>query len=345
VNGNAPISHEFAIDLERTLGVPASLWNSLESTYRDLLARQIEAEQMEQNTEWASVFPSRRLQDEGLIAREAPATERPGQLLEFFGVASPDAWRQYWTSPRRLAARATGAYAADLPALTTWLRLGELAARDVEAKAFHAGRFATIVHEARGLTRESPAMAFSQVQDSAADAGVVVVLVKELPKIRCHGVTRWLSDDKALIQLCLRYKTADQLWFSFFHEACHVLKHSKKRTYIQDLADLSVEEMEANSYAADTLISPLAWRGFISAGRPTAAAVTAFAAEQGISPGIVVGRLQHEGIVPFNRLNTLKVKVDWALADARKLAALVPDGEDTTASIRRDRDTDYGRRG
>jgi metal-responsive CopG/Arc/MetJ family transcriptional regulator len=38
-------------------------------------------------------------------------------------------------------------------------------------------------------------------------------------------------------------------------------------------------------------------------------------------------------------------QIERAMADARKLAALVPDGEDTTAAIRRDRDGDYGSRG
>jgi predicted transcriptional regulator len=40
-----------------------------------------------------------------------------------------------------------------------------------------------------------------------------------------------------------------------------------------------------------------------------------------------------------------RLEIEGAMTDARKLAALVPDGEDTTASIRRDRDRDYGSRG
>lgn len=313
VNGNAPISHEFAIDLERTLGVPAALWNSLEATYRDLLARQAENDRLDRDLVWANAFPIKSLKDQGFIARETPPEALPGQVLGLFGVASPDAWRQYWTSPRRLAARVTGAYEAGLPALATWLRLGELAARDVETGPFDAARFAAVAQEARSLTRESPAIAFPYIQEASAGAGVAVLLVKDLPKTRCHGVSRWLSDDRALIQLCLRYKTADQLWFSFLHEACHILKHSKKRTYIEDITDRSVEEAQANAFAADTLVAPSAWRGFVAAGRPSTATVLAFAAEQGIAPGIVVGRLQHEGIVPFNRMNDLKVKIDWAV--------------------------------
>ena len=312
VNGVAPISHALAIDLERTLGVPASFWNALEATYRDLLARRLETEQREHEAAWAKDFPLKRLEQEGFIAREVSADERPGQLLGFFGVASPEAFERFWSSPRRLAARATGAYKADMPALATWLRLGELAARDVETGPFDAKLFAAVVSEASLRTAEPVERAFPTIQESSAGAGVAVVLVKELPKIGCHGVTRWIQDDKALIQLCLRYKTADQLWFSFFHEACHVLRHSRKRTYIQDIADRSVEEAEANAFAADVLIAPRAWSGFVAAGPPTKATVLEFAAAHGVAPGVVVGRLQHEHIISFDRLNDLKVKVDWA---------------------------------
>ena len=114
-----------------------------------------------------------------------------------------------------------------------------------------------------------------------------------------------------MIQLYLRYKTADQLWFSFFHEACHILRHSRKRTYVEDISDRSPEEQEANAFAADTLVPQRAWDEFVTVPRPTKASVGDFATRQGIHPGIVVGRLQHEGIVPFNHMNDLKAKLEW----------------------------------
>ena len=43
-----------------------------------------------------------------------------------------------------------------------------------------------------------------------------------------HGITRWLSSDRAIIQMSLRYRTDDQFWFSFFHEDGHVLLHGKR---------------------------------------------------------------------------------------------------------------------
>jgi HTH-type transcriptional regulator/antitoxin HigA len=312
INGKAPLGHDLAIDLERVLGAPSSFWNNLESTYRDLLARQEARDRLAAETTWAKKFPLKAMESQGFIARESSTGECTADLLDYFGVASTDAWQGYWSSPRRLAARMTGAYTPDIPALTAWLRAGELAARTIETAPFSARGFEIVVRNAPPLTSGDIRQTFPALRVQCAQVGVALVLVPELPKIRCSGVSRWLASDKALIQLCLRHKTADQLWLSFFHEACHILRHSKKRTYVAYLNEQSHEELEANVFAADTLIQPSAWADFTSRGKPSKARVLEFATIQGIAPGVVVGRLQHEKIVPFAQMNDLKVPLVWA---------------------------------
>lgn len=311
INGKAPLSHELAIDLERVLGAPSAFWNNLESGYRDQLARQEEQERLVNESSWAKQFPLKDMESRGLIARESGPGDCTARLLDYFGVASTDAWRGYWGSPKRLAARMTNAFSPDIPALTVWLREGELTARALDTAPFNARVFETVVREAAAMTVDDIQDSVPALQAMCAEAGVVLILVPELPKIRCSGVSRWLSADKALIQLCLRYKTADQLWFSFFHEACHILRHSKKRTYVAYLNQESPEELEADEFAANSLIRPEVWADFIAFGRPTKVAVLEFATAHNIAPGIVVGRLQHERIVPFAQMNDLKVPLAW----------------------------------
>lgn len=310
INGKAPIGHDLAIDLERVLGAPSSFWNNSESTYRDLLARQEEKQRLSAEAAWAKQFPLKEMEAQGFIAREASGEQTAG-LLDYFGAASTDAWKGYWASPKRLAARMTSAYTPDIPALTAWLRAGELMAREIDTEPFDSRAFEELVRDAPALTLDDAAQAFAALQVRCAQSGVALVLVPELSKIRCSGVSRWLTPDRALIQLCLRHKTADQLWFSFFHEACHILRHSKKRTHVAYLNEQSYEELEANAFAADAMIKPAAWADFTSRGRPSKAQVMDFAAAQGIAPGVVVGRLQHEGLIPFKHMNDLKVPLTW----------------------------------
>jgi Zn-dependent peptidase ImmA (M78 family) len=110
--------------------------------------------------------------------------------------------------------------------------------------------------------------------------------------------------------LNLRGKSNDRFWFSFFHEAGHLLLDSKKETCIDVDSVNDPREQQANQFAANVLIPPA--RAAELTNLRSTADVQAFARSIGIAPGIVVGRLQHEGIIEFNQLNGLKVRLEWS---------------------------------
>ena len=122
----------------------------------------------------------------------------------------------------------------------------------------------------------------------------------------------WITPRKAVIQLSARHKTNGHLWFSFFHEAVHILLHSKKSIFVEERTGADDElEDEANEWASSTLMPRDAWQRFRSSSRFGRHAVEGFAAKQGIAPGIVVGRLQREGALSWKQLNDLKVRLVW----------------------------------
>jgi len=138
-----------------------------------------------------------------------------------------------------------------------------------------------------------------------------VVFVPAPPGCPVHGATRWLGPDKAVLALTLRHKTNDQLWFSFFHEAAHLLKHGKKLLVIEGIAGLDPNlEREADRFAADLLIPP-ADLGVLATLR-SHTEVEQMASQLGVAPGILVGRMQKEGWLRWDYLNALKVRYTWA---------------------------------
>ena len=74
-------------------------------------------------------------------------------------------------------------------------------------------------------------------------------------------------------------------------------------------------EAEADRFAADQLIPPAAVLKL--QGLRSEQELKAVATGLGIAPGIVVGRMQHEGWLPRTHLNGLKVSYQW-LEDVRK---------------------------
>ena len=144
------------------------------------------------------------------------------------------------------------------------------------------------------------------VQSICAAAGVAVVWVPELPDSAISGCARWLSDKKALVGLTLRYKTDDQMWFTFFHEVGHVLLHRKKRSFVldnaaDDLSDRVVDpemqryETEANQFAGDTLIPPAVLAEFLRKNHFTNESIHDFAEAIGVAPEIVMAVFNLKG--------------------------------------------------
>jgi hypothetical protein len=189
--------------------------------------------------------------------------------------------------------------------------VGDIEAREIDTAPYNERRFLDALGEIRGLTSERAEIFIPRMRDLCASAGVAFVVIKEFPKSGANGVARWLSAGKAMIQLSTRRRWTDIFWFSFYHEAKHVLDREKKRAFVNRINDDPDAEAAANRFAADMLIPRDKWAGFVASRAWSSVRVTEFARLVGIHPGIVVGRLQHERLIPHSGLNELRSRFVW----------------------------------
>lgn len=309
IKGVAPITHDTAIRLERVTGVPARMWNNLEANYQEQQARRAEKARMESDLDWLAAIPTKELIQRDVIEDTTDQVSLLQSVLAFFGVASVEAWKDGWAN-HQFAFRKSPTVKGNDGAMATWLRLGELEAQKVVCKSFAKAAFRAALDKIRKLTVEGPEVFVPAMRELCAAAGVALVLVPEIKGAPVNGAAKWLNANKAMICLNLRGKFNDRFWFTFFHEAGHILNDSKKETYIDvDYKD-DPREQNANRFAANLLIPEE--REEELRGLRSYESVEAFANEIGIAPGIVVGRLQCEGIIPYSHLNKLKVRLDWA---------------------------------
>jgi HTH-type transcriptional regulator/antitoxin HigA len=311
VNGKASITPDTAIQLELTLGIAADFWINLEAAYRAHLARKRSEEELSTYAAWATSFPVKDLARRNLIEKTPNPTANVAALLRYFGVTSPDAWEVQWLTPAA-AFRASPTYDSQPHAASAWLRWGELLAEEISTTPFAAAALQGIIGDIRALSRQDLALARERLDDLLASAGVALVLTPEFKGVRLSGAARWLTPDKALIQLSLRHKTDDQLWFTLFHEIRHLL-HRKRVDFIDDEtpARKDPDELDADQFARDTLIPPDAYADLIGVGAISAQIIREFAKSQGIAPGIVVGRLQRDDRVPRSHFNDLKKPIKF----------------------------------
>lgn len=191
--------------------------------------------------------------------------------------------------------------------------MGEIKAADVGCKPFDPQALKGALMEIRTLLDQSSNVWHPAMIRLCAEAGVAVVFVKEIPGASVSGATHWANKDKAILQLSLKYKKDDQILFSFFHEAAHILKHGKKLVFVDTGAATDDElEKEANQFSRDILIPPQ-YSAEIAKMRQRCSRVDviSFARRLRIAPGVIVGRLQYEGM-DRRFLNDLKVTIEWA---------------------------------
>lgn len=311
IQGKTAITADTAIQLERVLGLKARFWLNLEQNYREALARQRDRQVLGDEIDWLKSIPLRDLVKRQWIPRLKDPVDQLRSVLDFFGCASPAAVETYCHG-LQVAFRMSTKDKSDPIATAAWLRRGEIEAHQSECQPYDKGRFKEAVDRIRSLTNRPPEEFYPEAQQLCADAGVAFVIVPGVTGSRVNGAARWLSKEKAMIQLSLRYSWSDIFWFSFYHEAGHILLHSKKKTvFLDEGYGEDADEQQANRFAAESLIPTEAWNHFSERWRFDHDAVLRFAAELGIHPGIVVGRLQHEQLIRHNFLNGLRTRFQW----------------------------------
>lgn len=311
IQGNASVSPETALLLERATGVSATAWNRLELGYRQYRLRTEETAALKSDIGWLDELPIKALVKRGWVDKQADAVEQLREVLGFFGVGDRDAWKAMWAE--RTAYRKSKAFTSDPGAVAAWMRIGEIRAAAIRCEPFSKRALVQSIEAFKDLTCESdPGTWFPELERLGATVGIAVVAEPEIPGARINGATRWLSPTKALVQLSLRHKTDDVFWFTFFHEIGHLVLHSKKDAFINDTGSHSGVEQEADAFASKTLVPDR----FVAdlATLETDADVRRFAQRVGVSPGIVAGRLHHDQRWPYNRGARLKRRLEFASA-------------------------------
>jgi addiction module HigA family antidote len=311
INGKKSITQDTALELEKVLGISAEFWVNLEASYQLTKARLREKSELERQEDWLDFFPLQELRARGYIPRSRNKRETVGALLKFFGVASFPALRQrqeafiqeYRITPKSRVSEG---------ALWAWLRVGAMQARQIETAPYNQSRFLNVLSDIRSLTTERAQVFFPRMIELCASTGVAFVIVKQFPKSGANGVVRWLSADKAMIQLSTKRGWTDIFWFTFFHEAKHVLDRQKRRAFVNGINDDPEAEATADRFAQDMLIPTDEWSRFVVPRAWSSLRVRELAQLVGIHPGIVVGRLQHEGLIPPSDLNDLRTRFVWS---------------------------------
>lgn len=322
VNGKASITVDLAQALEKVFNdYSAKYWLSIQNSFDIIQQKQKTDQQLsldrEETDRWLEQFDYPYLVKSGYVREISDGKDAGAKvinLLSFFGCADINSWNTLYCSDLPAACRITGASSAKIGNTSTWLRVGKLSAMPEvpTLPVYTKEKFRKVLQDIRKLTVSPPQDLGILMRELCAKSGVELLFIREIPKSGICGAAYWINETPC-IQMSLRYKKNDHFWFTFFHEAAHILCEHKKTVFLDcEKIEESDIEKEANRISGDFLIPPVAYRAFVRNQRFYESDIRGFAAQIEIHPGIVVGRLQHDRLINWNWHNGLKDTFAWA---------------------------------
>lgn len=304
VNGTKQITPETALELASAFGTSAEFWTNLESNYRLFLARSARKnDEIERKSKLYEFAPIAEMAKRGWINLEDSIDGLERQLYTFFEIDSLESTPKF-QSNFRCNRQKTPATIAQL----AWLKRVESIANTQSLLPFDLAIFKEKIPDILALNIDPANIAI--LPQMLMDVGVHFVVLPHLQKTYLDGATLWLNERPA-IAMTLRYDRIDYFWFTLMHEIAHIwLEH--EGCFLDDIKNIEDTpiEREADSKAAEWLVSHDILTGFLTSNRRLSKdTIEEFARSQNIHPGIIVGRLQKIGKLPYQHHRKFLVNV------------------------------------
>jgi HTH-type transcriptional regulator / antitoxin HigA len=311
--GVEPLTLDWAEGLSDALGASSEFWLRREELYRADLKRLCDIATAVQAEEWLRELPTKDMVKFGWIEQGASAQEAALNACAFFGVSTTDAFqKKYKELQSNYAYRTSTKFEARPSAIAAWLRQGEIAAAAIDCANWSSEKLSASLADVRALTREKdPSVFLPKLERTLAECGVAAVVARAPDGCRASGATRFLTPDRAILQLSFRYLADDQFWFTVFHEIGHLLLHTHDELFLEGLDSRNKQaEDEADNFALNALFANVGVEA-LDLVDDSKFDIVRLARRAGIAPGIVVGQLQDRGRIPFRHFNYMKARYAW----------------------------------
>jgi HTH-type transcriptional regulator / antitoxin HigA len=318
LKGESSITPQMAVLFENITKIPAYFWINKQALYNEHKARKLQENDIRLAEDWARSFPYAEMATRNWVPKTRKIEEKTAALFDYFAISTHDAWKRlYLDKELKVAAFASLKHTHEPHAISAWLRQGELQAEKIDSDKFDRKHFVRQLEKIRQLMVLQPVDFFLQLQTFCIEAGVKVFYTTKLPKVPISGSTRWIRDTP-VIQLTARYKQNDRFWFTFFHEAGHIVLHGKKYISLENIdfseADQG-KEQEAHAFAEQWTLTRDQENEVIQAGTLNRMKVLAYAKKFNTHPAMIIGRLQYKGEIPYTIGREFIVPIDLSSVD------------------------------
>lgn len=297
LRGEQRLSIDIAEKLSRMLGTTTTFWLNLQQSWDEVIAQIKYDEELEQEKRVFIYIDYKYFRDNfGLPDIPRKTNEQIKRVREFLRISSLMVLKE-----EKLSSVSFRSYRESLSESNTvntnaMLQIAFNEAAGMKAPAYNRKSFERAIEYALTLTDCVPGY-IDNMKEKFREAGVILVVLPNLSNSGVNGAVKKV-DGKVMLMVNNRRLYADTFWFTLFHEIGHILNSDYGVSY--DLDKKSDKEAAADRYAAEKLIPQAEYDTFIASSDSfTEETIRAFATSINRDPGIVLGRLKKDGLVPY----------------------------------------------
>ncbi len=294
VRGEQSLSIDIAMKLSRMLGTSIEYWLNLQKNYDALIAEFESSKELEREKRIFRYLQYAYFRENfGLPDLPRKTDEQIKCLREYLNVASLSVFtRQNMTVSFRSVFQ--DMKEANTARANAMVQIAINQALKIDAPKFDKRKFEKAADYALTLTTQHDEFS-PLLRHAFKEAGVILVVLPNLPGSGIYGATKKIGQNVMLMVNDRRFYS-DTFWFTLFHEIGHIINGDYGITFENENV---TQEDAADRYAEDKLIPPGEYDAFVQKNEFSENAIRGFAARIDRDPGIVLGRLQNDRIVPF----------------------------------------------
>lgn len=303
IRGEQSLSIDIAMKLSRMIGTSVSYWLNLQNRYDTLVAEFKSEEELAEEREVFAYLDYKYFRDNfGLPDLPRKIDEQIKHVREFLNVATLSVFKNRDMAVSFKSASDKIKESNTIKA-NMMVQIAINKALTIDAPKYNKSKFEKAIIYALSLTKNHKDF-YPLIRKTFLDAGVIFVILPNLSGSKINGATKKLGDN-VMLMVNDRRLYSDTFWFTLFHEIGHIINGDYGISFEKETGE---REDAADKYAEDALIAPDKYEEFIRRNEFSIVSIKRFAESINRDPGIVLGRLQNDGLVDYNdwRLQALK---------------------------------------
>ena len=289
IRGEQSLSIDIAMKLSRMQGTSVGYWLNLQNAYDSLIAEfKSDEELVEERKVFENFEYSYFVENYGLPDLQKKKDEQIKRVREYLNVATLSVLKK---RDMVVGFRCTDTNLTEANTIkaNAMVQIATNQALKVNAPKYNKKQFEEAVRYTLTLTHNHEEF-YPLIRKKFYDAGVVFVILPNIPGAKTNGATKKIGDN-VMLMVNDRKLNADTFWFTLFHEISHVMNGDFGISFDQESGEL---EERANRYAQDMLIPPERYQEFVRENQFDMQSIRCFAHEINRDPEIVLGRLQQD---------------------------------------------------